>query len=59
MPLSGAAEVVVLAPLIALVWAAGAAWIKAWDYLETRRARVRPGDKPDSRHVEAAHHAGA
>ncbi len=38
MLLSGTAEVAVLIPLIAMVWAAGAAWIKAWDYIETRRS---------------------
>jgi hypothetical protein len=41
MPLSGAAEVAVLIPLIAMVWAAGAAWIKAWDYIETRRSNLQ------------------
>ncbi len=40
MPLSGAAEVAVLIPLIAVVWAAGAAWIKACDYVDTRRSQL-------------------
>ena len=41
MQLSGAAEVVVLILLIVLVWAAGAAWIKACDYVEVRRSNLR------------------
>jgi hypothetical protein len=39
--LSGAAEVAVLILLIAVVWAAGAAWIKACDYVEVRRAHLQ------------------
>ena len=41
MPLSGAAEVAVLILLIAMVWAAGAAWIKACDYVEARRSHLQ------------------
>jgi hypothetical protein len=41
MTLSGAAEAAVLIPLIFLVWATGAAWIKACDYLEARRSHLQ------------------
>ncbi len=41
MQLSGAAEMAVMVLLIALIWAAGAAWIKACDYIEVRRAHLQ------------------
>ena len=41
MQLSGAAEVAVLILMISVIWAAGAAWIKACDYVEVRRAHLQ------------------
>ncbi|MBS0360987.1 MAG: hypothetical protein JSR98_06375 [Proteobacteria bacterium] len=41
MQLSGAAEMAVMVLLIALIWTAGAAWIKACDYIEVRRTHLQ------------------
>ena len=41
MQLSGAAEVAVLILMISVIWAAGAAWIKACDYVEVRHSQRR------------------
>ena len=39
MQLSGLAEVPFLIPLFAVVWLVGAAFLKAWDFVEVRRAQ--------------------
>ncbi len=50
MQLSGSTEVALAIFLIAMVWLAGAVWIKACDYVEGRRTQLaRSGTRPSMR----------